>query len=89
VRFDDETKFQEVKTRAANKSELGRAFMPSKKANIPCDEIELEAELIFDINTFGPDSSVLCQLKILGKLSTCKVLHGMHWSSTFTCWKDG
>jgi hypothetical protein len=50
VRFDDEAEFHEVKTRAANKSELGMAFTSSKKANIPRDEIELEAELLFDIN---------------------------------------
>jgi hypothetical protein len=50
VRFDDEAKFHEVKQRAAKKSELGVAFTPSKKAKIPCDEIEFEAELLFDIN---------------------------------------
>jgi hypothetical protein len=35
VRFDDEAEFQEVNTRAANKSELGMAFTPYKKAYIP------------------------------------------------------
>jgi hypothetical protein len=35
VRFDDEAEFQEVKTRAAKKSELGMAFTPNKKANLP------------------------------------------------------
>jgi hypothetical protein len=50
VRFDDEAEFQEVKTRAAKKSELGMAFTPTKKAKIPRGEIELEAELLFDIN---------------------------------------
>jgi hypothetical protein len=50
VRFADEAEFQEVKTRAAKKSELGMEFMPSKKAKIPRDEIEFEAELLFDIN---------------------------------------
>jgi hypothetical protein len=51
VRFYNEAEFQEVKTRSAKKSELGMAFTPSKKANITQDEIELEAELLFDINT--------------------------------------
>jgi hypothetical protein len=50
VRFDDEAEFQEVKTRAAKKYELGMAFTPSKKAKITRDEIELEADLLFDIN---------------------------------------
>jgi hypothetical protein len=50
VRFYDEAEFQEVKTRAAKKSELGMAFTPNKKAKIPRGEIELEAELVFDIN---------------------------------------
>jgi hypothetical protein len=49
VRFDDDAEFQEVKTRAATKSELGMVFTPIKKAKIPRDEIELEAELLFDI----------------------------------------
>jgi hypothetical protein len=50
VRFDDEAEIHEVKTRAAKKSELGMAFTPNKKAKIPRGEIELEAELLFDIN---------------------------------------
>jgi hypothetical protein len=50
VRFDVEADFYEVKTRAANKYEIGRAVTPSKKAKIPRGEIELEAELLFDIN---------------------------------------
>jgi hypothetical protein len=50
VRFEDDAECQEVKTRAAKKSELGMAFTPSKKAQIPRDEIELEAELLFYIN---------------------------------------
>jgi hypothetical protein len=50
VRFDGEAEFQEVKTRTAKKSELGMAFTPSKKAKIPRDEIELEAELLIDTN---------------------------------------
>jgi hypothetical protein len=50
VRFDDEAEFQEVKTRAAKKSELGMSFTPSKKAKMTRVEIELEAELLFDIN---------------------------------------
>jgi hypothetical protein len=50
VRFDDEAEFQEVKTRAAKKSELGMAFTPNKKAKIPRGEIEFEAKLLFDIN---------------------------------------
>jgi hypothetical protein len=79
ARFDDEAEFQEVKTRAAKKSELGMAFTPSKKAKIPRCEIELEAELLFDINPTDRPDSVLCQLKMLDKLSTCKALHGMHW----------
>jgi hypothetical protein len=50
VRFDDGVEFQEVKTRAATKSELGMAVTPSKKAKITRDEIELEADLLLDIN---------------------------------------
>jgi hypothetical protein len=50
LRFDDEAELQEVKTRAAKKSELGMAFTTNKKAKIPRGEIELEAELLFDIN---------------------------------------
>jgi hypothetical protein len=49
-RFDYEADFQEVKTRAARKSELGMALTPNKKAKIPRGEIELDAELLFDIN---------------------------------------
>jgi hypothetical protein len=50
VRFDDEAEFQEVKTGAAKKSELGMVLTPNKKAKIPRGEIELEAALLFDIN---------------------------------------
>jgi hypothetical protein len=54
VRFDDEADFHQVKTRAANNSELGMAFTPSKKADITRAEIELEDELLFDINPTDP-----------------------------------
>jgi hypothetical protein len=50
VRFDDEAEFQEVKTRAPKKYDIGMAFTPTKKAKIPGGEIELEAEFLFDIN---------------------------------------
>jgi hypothetical protein len=35
VRLDDEAEFQEVKTRAAKKYELGMAFTPNRKPMIP------------------------------------------------------
>jgi hypothetical protein len=89
VRFGDKVELQEVKIRAAKKSELGMAFTPSKKATITRMKLSWRLNCCFiSIQLIGPDS-VLCQLKMLGKLSTCKALHGMHWSITLTCWKDG
>jgi hypothetical protein len=89
VIFDDESELQEVKTRAAKKSELGMALCLTRRLR------SLEVKLSWRLNCCfiliqltGPDS-VLCELKMLGKLSTCKALHGMHWWSTLTCWKYG
>jgi hypothetical protein len=50
VPFEDEAELEEVKARAAKRSELGMAFMPVKKARRTKEELGLETKLVFAIN---------------------------------------
>jgi hypothetical protein len=54
VHFYDEAEFQEVKARAAKKSELGLAFTPTKKAKIAREELGLDSNLVIDVIDITP-----------------------------------
>jgi hypothetical protein len=77
ARFEDEAEFEEVKARAAKKSELGMAFTPNKKSRRTQEELGLETELTFAIN---PTDRARLSVVPIGSAGHPVSVHGATWN---------